>query len=186
MLTLEIGTTEFFDELTNKFSTIEGMFIDFEHSLASISEWESKWQKPFLGSEQKTGEQLLSYLKIMTLTPNVPDEVYNRLTPEHISKINAYINSPESATYFSEAETKHTSPKRKLGQPEVTSELVYYWMVAYNIPFEAQYWHFNRLMTLIRICNLKNEAQKNQDAKSMASQRRALNEARRKKHNTTG
>jgi hypothetical protein len=115
----------------------------------------------------------------MTITQNVDPDLYNHLTAENIEKINQYIYAPMTATTFSDNKTK---PNREI----ITSELVYYWMVALNIPFECQKWHLNRLLTLIRICNVKNEPPKKMSKRDVMSRNAALNAARRKQFNTNG
>ena len=150
MLYITIPATELWDELNQEFITTKATTLQLEHSLVSISKWEAKWQKPFLTKEPKTSEETLDYIKCMTLTQNVPSESYNHLSYNNIVDINNYIESPMTATTIREQ-------KQKSGVDEqLTSELIYYSMVALNIPFECQKWHLNRLITLIRVCNIKN------------------------------
>lgn len=150
-----------------------------EHSLVSLSKWESKWCKPFLSSE-KTDEEILDYIKCMTLTQNVKTNIYNHLTSENIEAINKYINSPMTATTFNDRKSKGRN--REI----ITAELIYYWMIALNIPFECQKWHINRLLTLIRVCELKSETPKKLSPNEIRSRNAALNAARRKRLNTKG
>lgn len=150
-----------------------------EHSLVSLSKWESKWCKPFLSSE-KTDEEILDYIKCMALTQNVKPDIYNRLTQENIEAINDYINAPMTATTFSDRQSKGRN--REI----ITAELIYYWMVALNIPFECQKWHINRLLTLIRVCEIKSETPKKLTPNEIRSRNAALNAARRKRLNTKG
>lgn len=151
----------------------------FEHSLISLSKWESKWCKPFLSSE-KTNEEFLDYIKCMTLTPNVSPDVYKRLTMQQFNEIMEYVNAPMTATTFTENDTK--KPNREI----ITSELIYYWMVALNIPFECEKWHIKRLLTLIRVCEIKNTPPKKRSTREIMSRNAALNEMRKKKYNTKG
>lgn len=153
--------------------------LSLEHSLISISKWESKWCKPFLHSE-KTEEEIMDYIKFMTLTPNVDPKIYNRLTTENVEQIKNYILAPMTATTFSDDKTK--KPNRDI----VTSELIYYWMIALNIPVEFEKWHINRLLTLIRVCEIKNSPPKKRGAREIMNRNAALNEARRRKLNTKG
>lgn len=181
MLTITIPEREYFDERTSEFVTYPAVTLQFEHSLISVSKWESKWHKPFLDNKQKTDEELLDYIKCMSLTKNVDPEVYNRIPMKSLKEIVAYIENPMTATWFSERK----GPGRRNSEV-VTSELIYYWMTALNIPFECQKWHLNRLMTLIRICNVKQEKPKKMSRNKILSQQAALNEARRKAMGTNG
>ena len=150
-----------------------------EHSLIALSKWESKWCKPFLSSD-KTDEEIMDYIKCMTLTPNVDQEVYNRLTPENIKQINEYINAPMTATIFSDRRNQRPSRER------VTSELIYYWMIVSNIPMECEKWHINRLITLIRVCEIKNNPPKKMSQRELMSRNAAINAARKKQNNSKG
>ena len=172
---------EKWDEKAEEFITGPDIVINLEHSLISISKWEAKWHKPFLGKQTPQGEEFLDYIKCMTITPNVKDEVYSRLTSENIDDIVKYINDPMTGTTITE---RGTSKRRS--SEIVTSELIYYWMVANQIPFECQKWHLNRLMTLIRICGIKNEPDKKMSKRSVMQQNAALNAARRQKLHSRG
>ena len=180
MLTIVVPEQEYYDSGANKFYTIKPKTLQLEHSLISISKWEAKWKKPFLSNEKMTTEQFLDYINCMSLTPSDPD-IFKFLGKDNYNKIADYINDPMTATWFSEVQSK--PPGRK---ETVTSELVYYWMIALNIPLECQKWHFNRLMTLIKICNIKNTPPKKMKKSEIMARNRALNEARRKALNSTG
>lgn len=171
---------EGWDEAIQEFVEPKTITLELEHSLISLSKWESKWCKPFLSSNEKTTEETLDYIKCMTLTRNIDPDVYNYLTSENVEQINKYIYAPMTATTF--REEKGGKANREI----VTSELVYYWMVALNIPFECQKWHLNRLLTLIRVCNIKNTPPKKMSRGEIMSRNAALNEARKKKLNTNG
>lgn len=178
-----VKETEYWDEAQEKFVIVpgaEGLTLDMEHSLVSLSKWESKWCKAFLSKEPKTEEQSMDYFKCMTLTPNVDPEVYKRLTKKHIDEINNYIQAPMTATYISD------DKNGKGGRETVTAELIYYWMIALQIPFECQFWHLNRLLTLVRVCNVKQAPPKKMSQKQLTSRNAALNAARRKKLGTSG
>lgn len=183
MLQITIPETRFFNEQTSEFFTAPEKVIQLEHSLVSISKWESKWKKPFLDSSDKTRDETLDYIRCMTLTQNVDPEVYSRLSSKNMEEIAAYINDGMSATWFSEDRQQKKTPFKK---EVITSELIYYWMVALNIPFECQKWHLNRLLTLVRICNIKNQPDKKMGKRATMSKNRALNEARKAKLGTTG
>lgn len=174
---------EWWDEGLQQFvytKAIKEQTLMLEHSLVSLSKWESKWCKPFLTKQQKTDEETIDYIKCMTVTPNVDPEVYTRLTRENYRQIEEYISAPMTATTFSEDRT--TKGSREI----ITSELIYYWMIALRIPPEYQKWHLNRLLTLIRICNIKNEPPKKRSKRDIMSRNTALNAARRKQLNSNG
>ena len=178
MLLLTIPPIEMFNEKTSEFVYSKETKISLEHSLVSLSKWESKWNKPFLSKDNKTLEETIDYIRCMTITQNVDPEVYFRLTDENINTINKYIESPMTATTFSD--NGHSS--REI----ITSELIYYWMSSLNIPMECQKWHLNRLLTLIRVCNIKNAPAKKMSRREIMNRNAALNAARRKKLNSTG
>ena len=180
MLQITIPATEQFNEETNEFVTTKAQTLQLEHSLISLSKWESKWCKSFIDSKNKTNEETLDYVRCMTLTSNVKPEVYQCLTPQNIADINAYIDAPMTATVFNDIGDKG-------GKKDViTSELIYYWMIANNIPFECEKWHLNRLITLIRVCNIKNTPPKKMSKRDIMSRNAALNAARRQQMNSRG
>lgn len=180
MLTITIPATEEFDEIKGEFVYTKEHTLQLEHSLISISKWESKWCKPFLAKGDKTFEETIDYIKCMTLNKNISDEVYGCLTQDNVAAINEYIGAPMTATTFSGNE------RGKKNNEQITSELVYYWMIALNIPFECQKWHINRLLTLIRVCNVKNQPPKKMSKRELMSRNTALNAARRQQLNTKG
>ena len=181
MLRLAIPiSTEGWDEKTETFVEPVYRTIQLEHSLVSLSKWESKWCKPFLTKQNKTYEETVDYIKCMTLTQNVDPEVYKHLTDDNIDKVNAYIDAPMTATWFTE------DKKSKSSREQVTSEIIYYWMISLGIPFECQKWHLNRLLTLIKVCNIKNQPSKKMSMKDVISRNAALNAARRKQLNSKG
>lgn len=180
MLTITIPATELWDEVKQEFVTTKAQTLQLEHSLVSLSKWESKWNKPFLTKQAKTFEETLDYIKCMTLTQNVNPEVYKYISASNIQEINAYIEAPMTATFVTE------DKKGKSSREQVTSELIYYWMVALNIPFECQKWHLNRLITLIKVCNVKNQPSKKKSKRDILARNDAINAARRKKFNSKG
>jgi len=180
MLRITIPAVEQWDEIKQEFVFTKEQTLSLEHSLVSLSKWESKWCKAFLTKDEKSFEETLDYIKFMTLTQNVNPEVYNYLTNRNINEINEYIEAPMTATYFSDEKTSKTS------REQVTAELIYYWMIALNIPFECQKWHLNRLLTLIKVCNIKNQPPKKRSKKDIMSRNAALNAARKKQLNTKG
>lgn len=180
MLKLSIPDKEYWDENKEEFIYVKGCSLILEHSLVSLSKWESKHCKPFLTREEKTKEETVDYVRCMTLTQNVDPDVYKELTYENFREIENYIEAPMTATVFSKDQT------RKTGGEQVTSELIYYWMVALNIPFECQKWHLNRLLTLIKICNIKNKSPEKRSTRDIMKRNSAINAARRKRYNTRG
>lgn len=173
-------TYEGWDEEKQEFVEPKVQFLQLEHSLVSISKWESKWCKSFLSRSDLTIEETIDYIKCMTLNKNVDPEVYDHITMSNIEEVKAYIVAPMTATYF--YEDKNKKPNRET----ITSELVYYWMIALNIPVEFEKWHLNRLLTLIQVCNIKNQPEKRMSKSELASRNRALNAARRQKLNSKG
>lgn len=181
MLRINIPGLEFFDDDKQEFIQTKDHELCLEHSLVSLSKWESKWHKPFISDNpQYTREEFIDYIRCMTITQNVDPTVYDSITNDIIDKIYEYINAPMTATWFTE-ETKGGRNGEK-----ITNELIYYWMIALNIPFECQKWHLNRLLTLIKVCNIKNQPPKRRSKREQASRFAALNRARRKQHNTRG
>ena len=180
MLQITIPGIELWDESREIFTQTKEQTLQLEHSLVSLSKWESKWGKAFLSKQEKTYEETIDYIKCMTITQNVDPNVYNHLPKSIIDKITEYIEAPMTATYFSKEQSSGNS------REQVTSELIYYWMIALNIPFECQKWHLNRLLTLIRVCNIKNQPPKKMSKRAIMSRNAALNAARRNQLNTRG
>ena len=180
MLRITIPEIEQYNEETEEFIISKAQVLQLEHSLVSLSKWESTWCKPFLTKKEKTVEESIDYVRCMTLTQNVDPEVYTRITPDIVDRVAKYIEAPMTATTFSSKSNQPTSHE------VVTAELIYYWMIAYNIPFECQKWHLNKLMTLINVCSIKNEPPKKMGKKALMNRNTALNAARRQSLNTKG
>lgn len=180
MLKITIPLAEGFDEEKEEFIILKSQTLELEHSLASISKWESKWKKPFFRNESKTSEETLDYIRCMNLTPDVAPEVFLYVTNKNIEEITIYIEDSMTATWFSEDGSGGADKEI------VTSEIIYYWMTALNIPLECEYWHINRLLTLIRVCSIKNSPPRKMSTKEITTRNAALNEARKKKWNTKG
>ena len=171
---------EGWDESKQEFIEPKVATLQLEHSLVSLSKWESKWKKPFLSKEAKTDEESLDYIKCMTLTDDIDPDIYDHLTQRNIQQINDYVGEPMTATTFSD--NNSSKPNREI----VTSEVIYYWMAEMNIPSEYQYWHLNRLITLIRIFTVKNAPPKKMSKRDIMSSNAALNAARRQKLKSKG
>ena len=181
MLTINIPiSSEGWDEVKQEFVDPKTQTLQLEHSLVSLSKWESKWQKPFYSKKEISDEETLDYIKCMTLNKNVDPDVYNHLTPENVKAVTDYIANPMTATTFG------GNDKGQSNREVITSELIYYWMIASNIPFECQKWHLNRLITLIRVCSIKNTPPKKRSKRDIMSHNAALNASRRQQMNTKG
>lgn len=180
MLKITIPAGELWDQKKEEIISVKEQTLQLEHSLVSISKWESKWCKAFFMKKQKSYEEIIDYIKCMTLTPNVDPNVYLMLTQENIDDINKYIESPMTATYISD----NGQPK---GNREVqTAEVIYCNMITLGIPVEFQKWHINRLLTLIKVCDIKNRPPKKMGRKETISKYAALNAARRKQLHSKG
>ena len=169
---------DLWDERNQQFLSTKETTIQLEHSLLSISKWESKWNKSFINTKDKTEEELMDYIKCMTITKNVDPNVYVCLTAENIHKIVDYINAPMTATTIRDT--------GKSSREIVTSELIYYWMISLNIPVKFEKWHLNRLITLIKVCSIKNQPPKKMSRGEIMQRNAALNAARKKRLNTKG
>lgn len=180
MLTIIVPGVDLFDEETNEFIEIEDTRIDLEHSLVSLSKWESKWEKPFLSATDKTTEQVLDYIKTMCLTPEVDPQVFLNLSASNYDDINAYMVAKMTATWFSDKAKASRSSK------VITAELIYYWMIESNIPFECQHWHIERLFTLIKVCSSERAPEKKMSKADLIARNRALNEQRKAQMGTAG
>lgn len=183
MLTIKVPHLELFDDETETFVSTPAVELTLEHSLASLSKWESKFEKPFLGPDEKSNDEIIGYIEAMTLTPNIPPEVYRRLSNDNIEQVYKYIDAKMSATWFNEHKT--TKPTRR---EIITAEIIYYWMIQFNIPFECEHWHLSRLFTLIKVCNQKAapDKQPKMSQQELAAENRRLNAERKRKYNTSG
>lgn len=180
MLTIIVPASELYDEKNNEFIQIKEQTIVLEHSLVSIAKWESKWKKSYLSTQEKTVNEWIDYIRCMTITKNVNPLVYKTINKSASEAIQRYINDPMTATYFSDDGNKQS------GRNVVTAELIYYWMISLGIPFECQKWHFNRLMALIRVCDIKNNPGKKMSRREILTRNQALNEERKRKYKTRG
>lgn len=173
MLNITVPSTEMYDPVKQEFVTFKEQNLSLEHSLVSLSKWEARWHMPFLSKKEKTREQVLDYVKCMTVNQNVNPLTYSCLSNENITTINGYIEDSMTATTFRESKGHGGSGE------EITSELIYYWMIALNIPFECQKWHLNRLLTLIKICNIKNQKPTKMSRSELLARNASLNAQRR-------
>lgn len=180
MLQLVIPGKELYDERNNLFINTKPQVLTLEHSLVSISKWESKWKKPFLSKDSKTVEETIDYIRCMTISQNIEPNVYLNIGNDEIEIINKYIEDPMTATWFNEI--NHNKKTNEV----ITSEIIYYWMIQLNIPMECQKWHLNRLLTLIRVCSIKNTPPKKMNKREIMERNTALNETRKKALGTNG
>src|SRR5205809_7310893 len=180
MLTIVVPGVEMFDEQSREFVMEGNVTLELEHSLVSLSKWESKYEKPFLGAEEKSISEILDYIKLMSVTPDVSADVWKKLSEENVSQIDEYIEAKMTATWFSEP------PGAPKSRDVITAELIYYWMITFEIPFECETWHLNRLFTLIRVCNIKQAKPQNMSRAEIAARNRELNAQRRKQLGTRG
>lgn len=180
MLRVTIPSRELYDETKGEFIYTKAIELQLEHSLVSLSKWESKWCTPFISTKNKTTAQSIDYIRAMTLTQNVDSSVYLSIPNEVMNQVAAYIDAPMTATILPKTTQKKTNSEI------ITSELIYYWMIAFNIPFECQKWHLNRLLTLINVCNIKNQPKKKRTPKEIMAERRAINEANKARFGTKG
>ena len=180
MMKLVIPDVELWDEVNETFIYRKGQTLQLEHSLVSLSKWESKHAKPFLSRGERTYEETVDYIRCMTLTQNVDPDVYKNITDKNMKEVETYIDTPMTATTFSQNQNRGSSGE------QVTAELIYYWMISLNIPFECQKWHLNRLLTLIRVCTIKNQPKKKGSQRDIMRRNASLNNARRKRYNTRG
>lgn len=179
MLTIRIPENELFNEQTNEFIKIKAQTLSIEHSLVSISKWESKWHKPFLGKENKTWEESIDYIRCMTITQNVDKNAYYGISDSLMKTISDYVENPMTATTV-------RNMNNKKDNSIITAEIIYYWMIELGIPFECEKWHLNRLMMLIRVCSEKQGPQKKMSQRDIWKQNHALNSARKAKLHTKG
>lgn len=177
MLTITIPEGHLFDEENQIFIDTKETTLQLEHSLISVSKWESKWKKSFLSNPDKSAEEVVDYIRCMTVNQNVDPNVYLVVTGSIMNEVNEYINDTMTATFFSERKGQNGYKKEI-----ITSEVIYYWMIAQNIPMECQKWHLNRLLTLIKVCSIKNtppEKRSKQNKSDMLAERAALNAKRK-------
>lgn len=172
MLSISIPLEEGFNSETDEFEVIREFKLELEHSLVSLSKWEQIHEKPFLGSKDLTAEEMFDYIKVMSLLPEVPEEVWTHLTDQNVTEISEYINKKMTATWFSDTPGNGS-------RETITAELIYYWMFSFGIPKECENWHLSKLFTQIRVHSVKNAPEKKMTRAERFAQQRRLNEQRR-------
>lgn len=185
----EIPEQEYWDPVKEEFIKVQSTkseTLQLEHSLISLSKWESKWHKPFISSAKKTTEETIDYIRCMTMSKVKDPSIYDRIPESEILKVNEYIDEPMTATTFPEESIREHTGFRSKKQDVLTAEILYYDMIALNIPFECQKWHLNRLITLIKVCQKKSEPAKKKNRKEIMAQNRMLNEQRKARMHTKG
>lgn len=176
MLEIQVTLEESFDEEKSEFVSSSAFTVHLEHSLYSVSKWEAVWEEPFLGKKDKTQIQTISYIEMMILDEHLPPGVFRKLVDNHLTAIMSYVTASMSATKL------HIDPNSPESRETITSELIYYWMISMNVPVQFEHWHLNRLITLIRVINLKNSPKK----KMSPTERKNLNRQRLQQHGTSG
>lgn len=178
MLEIYVEGETFWNEELQEFYDMAPKTFHFEYSLAAISKWEMKWHIPYLTEDTKTQEQVRDFIRCMCLDEEPPDELHLAiLSTRYAEEFNAYTKDPMTATTIKSVD-KFPSHSRNNIQ---TNELIYHLMTVNNIPFECDKWHFNRLMTLIRVCNEQNGEKKPMTKRETLEYQAALNKARRAK-----
>lgn len=181
MLQIAVQANELFDEKTGIFIPIKAQTLHLEHSLISLSKWESKWHKPFLSKKvEKTNEEVIDYIRCMCMDSNIDPVTFYALSAENYKQIDDYIKDPMTATTF------HNLDDNKRNKEIVTSEIIYYWMTELNIPPEYAKWHLNRLLTLIQVASIKKSPPKKMSKNQILARNRKLNEAARAKYHSKG
>lgn len=171
MLKITVPESEFYDDSKQEFVSTRETTLTLEHSLLSVSKWESKWKVPFLNNKKITGEQFLDYIRCMTIAPNVDPMVYASMDTDLLQKIKDYIDDPMTATWFSEDKGPKKPPPRKA----ITSEIIYFWMFNQGIPLEWEKRHLNKLLTLIRVCSIENAPPDKMSKKDIYARQKAIN-----------
>lgn len=179
MLEITVPANEMWDPKKEEFISTKEETLQLEHSLISLSKWESKWCKPFIGDKPKTYEETIDYIRCMTMSKVNDPTVYYRLPTSEVKKVEEYIQAPMTATWFSEDKNKTIKKNRTNKKEVITAEILYYDMIALGIPFECQKWHLNRLITLIRVCQKKQEKPEKRSKREIMESNRELNAARR-------
>jgi hypothetical protein len=184
VLSITVNGVEYFDETkgdNGEFVYPDSFTLELEHSLVSLSKWESKFEKPFLGPDPKSDDEIFGYVEAMLVSPNPPEDWLRKLSSENLEEINRYMNAKMTATWFSELD----GPKKKSGET-ITNELIYYWLSAFNLPIAFENWHLNRLFTAIKIASLKNQKPEKIGRNEQLARQRELNAQRKAQMGTNG
>lgn len=181
MLSLIVSGEEIYDEELNEFRSTPGYNLELEHSLVSLSKWESKYNKPFLSEEQKTPIEMYDYIKFMAIHPGVPEHVFLSLNDSDLARIVEYMNEKQTATWFNEPPNQ--SPMRTA----ITSELIYYWISALGLDASVvENWHLNRLFTVLKVASIEGQPKKKKSRTEVLAEIRRKNAERRAKYEKEG
>lgn len=166
-----------------EFDYIGGDEVELEHSLYTVAAWEAKWKKPFANKKGLEREELLDYImNFMCQTKNTPREAWLSLTNKEVEQILKYMEDSMTATTIKNQNGSNKGSARSI----VTSELIYFYMANYGIPWECEHWHLNRLMTLIDVCAAKNSPPKKMSKGEAARLQAEQNARMRAKYNSKG
>lgn len=180
MITIDLGTLEYYDSEKNEFVYEEGGKVRFEYSLKMLYEWEGKWKKAFLkGNKNLTTEEAVDFYIMMALDPI--DKKF--MTGEAMETLSKYVNDPQTATTFADGQNGNTSPsKGKI----FTSEELYAMMITSNVPLDFENRNLNRLITILRVISVQNTPPKKMSKNDIYRQNAALNAERKARLNTKG
>lgn len=183
MLEITIPEQDLFMERKEEFIHIKETKLQLEHSLISLRRWEGIHHKAFLSKkEDKTVEEIIDYIRCMTLNRSVQPEAYLAITPEMAEEIIQYINDPRTAATFP---NRLPGASRHSGE-FISAETIYYWMISFQIPVEFEKWHLNQLLALIKFVSIKSGPVKKMPTREAAAERAALNAKRRAQYGTRG
>lgn len=168
-----------FNEETEEFISLPETRLKLEHSLISIHKWEQKWHKPFLDERyEKTSVELLDYIRCMSLNGDPDLRVLGFMPQKTLKEIVDYINDPHTAATFSNRLKGAAKTKNEV----ITSETIYYWMIAHNIPHEYEKWHLEALLALIKFVSIRsgseNDKMSKTDTLKYIQQQNAINKAK--------
>lgn len=181
MYRLVLPSSEYFDSVNNEFITVPGKTYKLEHSLISVSKWEAKYHRPFLSPTKgpNTRQEVLDYISCMSISEEIDPMILRSMSNAKVQEVMEYINNPMTATTFNE---KNSNRRKAASNTFMTSEVIYWQMASFGIPYECEKWHLNRLLTLIRVCDEKGQPAKKMSQNDILRQYAGVNAKRRRKH----